>query len=288
MGNGKQGTERSLNQRFLNVNGQRLHFIDWSPASESAIILLHGMAMHARVWDDFAISLDSNYRPIAVDFRGHGDSDWSADQRYDRMTLAADIGAFIPEVSTNPPVVIGHSLGGAVGLLGATTWRRDVAPKAIVMIDSSLSKPSGQSRVGQFLDQSPTSFDSLEAMIDYAATLAKGRTRTELRTSVLRNARKHADGRWAWKYDPALVASRRQTPSDSYDQLWHALEALTVPLLYIKASHNSHLQEDQERRLGSVNPLVQLVEAPNTTHAVMRDNPTAFRTLVMSFLESLG
>jgi len=279
--------QQSGRDGFAEVNGNRIHFVEWGSSNCPPLLLLHGFAMHAHVWGSFAPAMSSNWWIVAMDFRGHGDSDWAPDHQYDRLTLASDVAEFSATQFDSPPVIVGHSMGGAVALLVATRWGGLVTPRGIVMVDSSLTLPSKKSELGRFLDQAPTTFPSFDAMVDYAGRLSKARARVDLARSVERNAVQRPDGTWAWKYDPALLTSRRSTSSDTYSMLWTALEAITCPVLYVRASHRSHLHDDYVDRLRNVNQLVDVVTIPDTSHAVMRDNPTGFKNAVEAFLESL-
>src|SRR5262245_18645229 len=63
--------------RVADVNGLRLHYLEWGPATKPPMILLHGIARHAHTFDHLAADLARDYRVLAVDMRGHGDSGWS-------------------------------------------------------------------------------------------------------------------------------------------------------------------------------------------------------------------
>ena len=60
------------------------------------MLLLHGFGNEAHLWDDFAPLVAPSYRVIAVDQRGHGDSDHDPERRYDTEDMADDVEA-LPE-----------------------------------------------------------------------------------------------------------------------------------------------------------------------------------------------
>src|SRR4026208_19402 len=68
--------------RYATVNGLRLHYLDWGAGAKPAMILLHGIARHAHMFDHIAPDLARDYHVLAIDMRGHGDSDWSPDGAY--------------------------------------------------------------------------------------------------------------------------------------------------------------------------------------------------------------
>jgi len=59
-------------EKYLSVNGIRLHYLDWGNCRLQPILLLHGFMGHAHVWDEFAQTFRAQYHVIALDQRGHG------------------------------------------------------------------------------------------------------------------------------------------------------------------------------------------------------------------------
>ena len=64
------------------VNGIRIHYLEWGNADASPLVFLHGGSLTAHTWDLVCVVLSRSYRCIAVDLRGHGDSEWAADLDY--------------------------------------------------------------------------------------------------------------------------------------------------------------------------------------------------------------
>ena len=61
--------------RDLVVNGLRLHLLDWGGEGRPPLLLLHGFTGHAHAWDTLSIALQPHFHVLALDQRGHGDSD---------------------------------------------------------------------------------------------------------------------------------------------------------------------------------------------------------------------
>jgi pimeloyl-ACP methyl ester carboxylesterase len=140
--------------------------------------------------------------------------------------------------------------------------------------------------MAQVLAGLPT-FASLEDFARYAAGLSqRPRDQTRVSDSLRWNARQLPDGRWTWKYDPAL----RQLPpgrESDFSPIWSALRALSRPILFVRAGEHSHLSDEAAERVQML-PNVRLVVVPDSRHNVMRDNPIAFRRVVAEFLSSVG
>jgi len=95
-------------------------------------VLLHGITANARVWDPIALRLAERYRVVAVDQRGHGQSD-KPNAGYAAADFVADTRRLIEDIGTEPAVVIGHSMGARNGL--ATAARHPDLVAACVAID---------------------------------------------------------------------------------------------------------------------------------------------------------
>ena len=65
--------------RYIAVNGLQFHYLEWGEPDLPTIVMLHGVQQQAHSWDFISLPLSAGYRVIAVDQRGHGDSDWAPD-----------------------------------------------------------------------------------------------------------------------------------------------------------------------------------------------------------------
>src|SRR5262245_18166185 len=84
--------------RAMAVNGLHLHYVEWGEASAPPIVLLHGITGHARTWDRLAAELAPERRVIALDQRGHGDSDAAPDRDYTVAAMAKDLADFVDQI----------------------------------------------------------------------------------------------------------------------------------------------------------------------------------------------
>ena len=97
------------------------------------IVLLHGGHQSAHSWDLVSLHLAENYHVLALDQRGHGDSEWARDVEYTNRTMALDALAFLDAMSLEKPILVGHSMGGRNGMLLTRhdpSWLR-----ALVIVD---------------------------------------------------------------------------------------------------------------------------------------------------------
>ncbi len=113
----------------------RLHCRDWGGEGRP-LLLLHGLASNARIWDLMAPHLASRFRAIALDQRGHGLSD-KPDRGYDFVEVTADLAAFVEALGLERPIIVGHSWGASVTLQFAAEYPEAVA--GLVLVDGGFA-----------------------------------------------------------------------------------------------------------------------------------------------------
>jgi pimeloyl-ACP methyl ester carboxylesterase len=122
--------------RAVPGDGIRLHARDWG-GSGQAVVLLHGLASNARIWDGVAPRLTgAGLRVVALDLRGHGDSDQPA-SGYDFGTLVRDLDAALAGLGLDRPLLAGHSWGANVALQFAAD--RPGALAGLALVDGALA-----------------------------------------------------------------------------------------------------------------------------------------------------
>jgi pimeloyl-ACP methyl ester carboxylesterase len=266
--------------------GLRCHVQEWS-ADGTPCIMVHGFGDASCVWSELARSL-SGLRTIAIDLRGHGNSDWDAMQDYDARTLAGDLTEVIDELDSDRVILVGHSLGGEVVLRYAV---RSDRVGALVIVDHGpeLSK-DGIDRVFQDFNETPREF----ATVGHYAQWLKVR-RPLARPDLIEqfaayNLRPISPGKFAVKSDPAL---RRRHTAESISsngryfrpELWSALTRLTCPLLVIRGVGSAVLPVDVARQMVEVSgSAARLSVIARAGHAIMLDNPDDLAGAVAEFL----
>ena len=121
---------------FVDVDGLRLHYLDWD-GSAPPLVMLHGFSGHAHTWDRTAAVLSNQYRVLALDQRGHGDSEWAP--RYGSKPLVTDLLHFLDALKLNKVVLMGLSMGGNVAYLFAAMYPERVERLVILDIGPEIS-----------------------------------------------------------------------------------------------------------------------------------------------------
>ena len=151
---------------WLSVNGINLHYRDWG-GSGPPVVLLHGLASTCHIWDLVAPILAEEFAVVAVDQRGHGESD-KPDYGYDFATVGQDLLGVIEALNLDKPVIVGHSWGADVALEFAVA--HPALPRGICFVDGGMIEPSA--RPGMTLEQ---------ARVDMAPPVFTGMTLEQFR-----------------------------------------------------------------------------------------------------------
>ncbi len=97
---------------FHTVNGLRLHSLDWETEGKPPVMLLHGLAVFAHAWDHNSAALQNDFHIVALDQRGHGDSDRGTCSDYRTEVYASDILGVADALGWRRFSLVGQSMGG--------------------------------------------------------------------------------------------------------------------------------------------------------------------------------
>ena len=155
--------------RFVTVNGLRIHYVDWGQTEQPPLILIHGLDRVARTFDHVVPHFTSRYRVIAVDMRGHGDSDWDPQARYVVDDHVSDLEGLVAQLGLRNITLWGNSTGGRVVQvfagkhpdLVAKVISEDVGPERPQQISDSYARRVKQE--DQWRSLCPTPVDVVNA-----------------------------------------------------------------------------------------------------------------------------
>jgi len=268
--------------RTITLRGRRFHYTEWGAPTALPLIMLHGVTGHARTWDEEAAILAERYRVLALDQRGHGDSEAAADCDYTVAAMSADLTAFVDALGLDQVSVVGLSMGGRVAIAFAGQAPRRVERLVVVDIGPDISE-AGLLRVGTLMAKSPELFTSLEHALAFHRVTNPLYPEAMLLHRVQHGTRP-VEGGLTWKYDRGLRdAVRSGTWSDPID-LWPLWREITCPVLVVRGADSDVLSLEIAKRMMEENPNTRLAEVPGAGHTVPGDQPAAFRALLFEFL----
>ena len=278
-------TERTPHDRYVDADGLRLHYLDWGNDAAPPMLLLHGFSGHAHTWDTFARAMCDQYHVVALDQRGHGDSDWAKDGTYRSDDHARDIHAVHDRLGLRAVVLIGLSMGGRNSIALMAAHPAKVEKLVIVDIGPDID-PRGAARIARMAGEAPEDFGSVDEAVAYLrqhVTLKSTAAEAALRHRVEHGVKKRPDGRYTWKYDGFLRDQRRQGTVPPID-LWPAVRKITAPTLIVRGSESDVFSLETAKRMLELIPGSQLVEIPGAGHSVPAEAPEAFERAVRQFL----
>ena len=276
--------ENEPTDNTVQASGMNFHYLEWGAPGNPLIVMLHGGSQQAHSWDFVSLPLSEDFHIIALDQRGHGDSDWAADEDYSLEAHQADIDGFVQAMGISDFNLIGHSMGGRNSYVWAS--RHPDQLRSLVIVDTGpVAQSRGRNRIQNFREL-PDELDSFEEFADRVQEYT-GRSREQTLGALKYSIRQRADGKWSWKYDKLLRTPGRQGPAWSSEQLWEVVGKITCPTLVIRGGDSDIFADETMQQMQQVIPNCDTVTVPNAGHLVAGDNPVDFLVAVRAFLGKL-
>jgi non-heme chloroperoxidase len=160
---------------FVNVNGIRLHYLDWG-GDGPVLLFLAGWGCTAHIFDRFAPRFVDRFRVLALTRRGHGESDYP-ETGYDIDTLTEDIRQFMDALKIDRAILAGHSLAG-IELSHFAALHPECVLK-VVFLDAAYDRSSPEFKATQAKNPlhripRPGEHDDHYSIEDYTATIKRG------------------------------------------------------------------------------------------------------------------
>lgn len=268
---------------YLAGGGLRLHYLDWGTPRRRAIVFLHGGGLTARTWDLVCLNLRTDYRCLALDLRGHGDSDWSAALEYGLGAQLGDLQAFTDRLGLDDFLLVGMSLGAMIAIAHAATHSSRLA--GLVAIDAAppFSLGPGVRRIADF--KSRGQFDSVEELVEHARAFNPRRDPRLLRRSLLHNIRQGRDGKLTWKYDRRALGLRRiESLVGEFAALTGVEASIKCPVLIVRGAESDVLSERQADGFARSLPNGRWTTVADAGHTVQGDNPRELTSALRRFM----
>jgi len=263
--------------KYVTIKGLRLHYLDWGNETRQTMLLVHGLQDCTHNWDVFAASMAKDYHVLALDHRGHGDSQWSSEAAYKLKDYVDDIIGFIDELNLRNIVYVGHSAGGRNAMVYTASHPDKIKRLVIVDIDPLGFNPESARSVGSYQSE-PDEWDSVEAVVERLRQRAPQTPAEILRHHALHMTRDLPGGRRIWKRDRAML------PVYERPELWSYYQKIKCPTLIVRGEDSAILTSEVAQEMVRVLPGAKLVELKGAGHWCYNDNLTDFEAAVREFL----
>jgi pimeloyl-ACP methyl ester carboxylesterase len=268
--------------RFLSGT-PRLHYLEWNPAASVPLLLLHGNSANAWWWRPTAQALTAaNLRIVALDLRGHGDSEWVRPPNYSPAAYADDLARLIPAVGAEGAVAIGHSMGGIAVL--AFALRYHLMVRAVAAIDVAITSAPRRNRYLRRLRTIPTIAypDLATAKARFRLMPNEGTIPPEVIAEIAEHSiQRTAAGRYTMKFDRESFFG-----SDGLDVV-AAIASVQVPLLLVRAERSRIMTAEAAANAGRSNPLVEVVTIPGAHHHLPLEAPQSLAHIIKHFVSRI-
>ena len=262
----------------------RFHYLEWGDPDHPTLLMLHGICQQAHSWDFISLALAHQYHVIALDARGHGDTQWPPDADYSLDAHQRDLNAVADALGLRNFILIGHSMGGRNGYVFAS--RHPDLVRGLVIVDTGPGQvAAGSRRIRNFITL-PDRLNSYEEFVERVMEYT-GRPAWMVHGSLQHTIRETADGKWTWKYDAAIRSPNFQPQSWPSEKLWKCLANLQCPTLAVRGANTDVLSEEVFQRMQRTIPNCQIATVEKAGHLVPGDNPKGFLEALQPFLTSL-
>jgi len=255
-------------------------------ADRPGIAFAHGFGQTRRAWAGSAAALaELGHFTVTFDARGHGDSGWREEKPYDWEQMRDDLVAVVGTLSS-PPVLVGASMGGLVGL--AAEGMDGPLFRALVLVDVTPRwEPRGLDRILNFMRAHPHGFDSLDQASEAIAAYLphRGERKSPQRLSALLDD--DGNGRLRWHWDPRLLDELARGSESQQPLLFEAARRIRIPTLLISGGASDVVSPATIDEFLSLVPHAQHVIVPHATHMVAGDDNIVFTQHVVQFLGTL-
>lgn len=274
----------NVRDELIELRGLRFYYREWPSARPDAptLVLLHGYTGHAHSWDHFAAAMAGDYRVLALDQRGHGQTQWAPPTHYDTNEMVLDLEAFVAALGLERFVLLGLSMGGIVSF-GYAGKRPPALAKLVVVDIAPEIDVAGLKRIQAGVVRADVFASREEAFAQARADnpippAAHQRYRSDY--SLLRME----DGRFTYRYDRALRDPDNPRKGIPADEGWRLVGNIGVPTLLVRGEFSDILTRPTAERMAGAIADCRLVEVAGSGHPVPLDKPEEFLAAVRPFL----
>lgn len=230
--------------------GLTLAYREWNPSSDGLpIVLLHGITGSSADWQRTALHL-AGRRLLAFDARGHGDSDWAADEAYGGDQHFADLALALDALGVDHCLLAGFSMGGGVATIAAAAMPERVAGAVVIDAYPHAEMTPGSRRIAGWV------------------------------------SRYREGGAW---FDPAIARHFFEQLAEGRDarlDLWSLWEAITCPVLLVRGESSDVLTAQAAAEMLARLPHARLETISGVAHQIPSARPREVADVLAAFADT--
>ena len=273
------------NVQFSGTEGLKLTAMVRGPEDGQPVLLAHGGGQTHWAWRHTVEALaEAGFRAIALDLRGHGESDWSPEGHYHHTNFAADLLAVADQIG-GKPALVGASLGGVAGMV-AEGLQRPGSFSSLTLVDIT-AKPdaAGVERITSFMGANiEHGFASPDEAAASIAAYTPNRPKRGASDSLKRYLRKGDDGRFRWHWDPKFLDKINGPRVEEHDLLEGAARSLRLPVHLVRGGASDLVSPESAAEFLTLVPHALFTDIAGAGHMVVGDRNDAFGDAIIEFL----
>jgi pimeloyl-ACP methyl ester carboxylesterase len=259
------------------AGGTRLHALDWG-GDRQPTLFLHGGQLTAQTWDYVCLGLRGRVRAVALDLRGHGDSDRARD--YGLESHVADIGAVLDALGWPQAHLVGMSFGGLIAAHFAASAPHRVSSLVTIDVGPGVAF-EGTARAREFFQRARPGAGP-EAMVEAAMQISSSSDRERIAYRMAAIMRQSDSGDWGWARDgsrstdyPALLAK--------VEEMAIAAERPRCRCLVVRGGRSEIFSDEAAARFAARFANGAWTAVPDAGHNVQEDNPSGLIAALSRF-----
>lgn len=264
---------------YVTANGLRHHLIARGHPGTPVVMMIHGLAGQAHVFDGIANQLAADYHVYSLDVRGRGESEWGTPDGYHTNNYVEDLEAIRDALGLDQFALVGTSMGGIISMY-YTPLHPDRVTKVVINDIGPAIEPEGLARIFEYVGHAPEYFNDMKAVLKYYkenyAPMVEHLPEDQMETFARHNVRKNDVGVYVWKMDPEIRKFHVPPPAPNP---WETFAKIACPVLVLRGSNSDVLSAETAAKMVADTPNGKLVEVPGVGHAPVLTEPASVAAL---------